>query len=115
MLDVVLCCRFKDPARPIEPVPEAFRTLPVLLTGLGMIDISSSFGRVPTVEAGCGACEEATSVDVMLLWKSSKLVGARRLPPNSKDAVLSSCQALAFAFSGAMDAKLKRDILLIES
>jgi hypothetical protein len=42
-LDVVLCC-FKDPARPIDPVPDAFLTLPVLLTGRGIIDVSSGLG-----------------------------------------------------------------------
>lgn len=113
VLDVVLCCLFKEPARPIEPVPDAFRTLPVLLTGRGMIDVSSDLGRSWVEAAGALYRLKPGSVVVMLLWKSSKLTCARSSAPKSKDAVSSSCQR--FEFSGAMDAKLKRDMLLIDS
>jgi hypothetical protein len=46
VLEVVLCCRLSDPVRPIDPVPDALRILPVLLTGRGMIDVSSTLGAL---------------------------------------------------------------------
>lgn len=53
VLEAVLCCRFREPARPIDPVPDAFRTLPVLLTGRGIVDASSDRGK-SWIETGAG-------------------------------------------------------------
>ncbi len=68
-----------------------------------MIDVSSDLGRLLTDAGGGLNCFKAGSVDVILLWKSSK----------SKDAFFSSCQG--FVFSDAVDVKLRRDMLFIDS
>ena len=66
VFDVVLCCRFKDAARPLDPVLDAFLTLPVLLTGRGMVDVSSDLEGGVT-EVGGSKCLKVGSVVVILL------------------------------------------------
>lgn len=112
VVGVLLCWRFNDSARPIDPDPDAFRTLPVLLIGRGMVEVSSDLGILAGT-VGEFSWSMAGSVDVILLWKSSKFIDVRRSPSKSNDAFCSNSQG--FEFSGLMDAKLKRDMLLIGS
>jgi hypothetical protein len=113
VVGVLLCWRFNDSARPIDPDPDAFRTLPILLIGRSMIEVSSGLGILLAGTVGEISWSMAGSVDVILLWKSSKFIDVRRSPSKSNDAFFSNSQG--FEFSGLMDAKLKRDMLLIGS
>lgn len=100
-----------EPFLPIETGPEAFR---IVGTGnVGCVIFLFSIGGAPLFPftrpfPGMGKWLRLGSDPVILLWKSSKLMGARK-SANSSGSLVSSCAVSCWD----IDARLNREISLM--